>query len=307
MTEALTTRRDALTAFLDHAAGTPIYTRCFEPGDFEPVRVGTTGNLRADEADLLLDRYYTCGLAVIELGEDPEPESVTRLAAALDLGEPFVPPMYRAAGMGSLFGAAGVNVLAARASAGEHESHPAFEAANGQELHSDGTLQEIGVVKTSVLLCRTPAAEGGESTIFNAVGAFVSLARENVAAAEALMSDCLRRTATYGTERASHLGPAFAIRDGGLVSRYSVTATDSWESANGDGDTLASACLFMRELATPSSGYFASFTLGPRQGLILANDKVSHGRTTYRDDGERVRTMFRGLFLKRPRRLVGET
>lgn len=278
-----------------------IYHHRLSVADIEAVPISSTMYLSIEEARSLNEQYNRAGFVVYEhIEEEPSAESVERLAMALDLGAAFVPPMYKGTGASATYTASGINCISAQLNSATQTNHPAFQATNGQALHSDGTLQPIGYVKTSLLLCATPAAEGGESTIFNAVAAFHALSHENPAAAQVLMTDCLRRTQNYGGRNDTHLGPAFTIRGGELLSRYSITSTDSWTIETEDQRTLIDeACRFMDELARPGTGFWLQFQLNSRQGLIMANDKVAHGRRAYRDAPHSIRKMFRGLYLRR--------
>jgi Taurine catabolism dioxygenase TauD, TfdA family len=259
--------------------------------------------LRAEEACLLIERYKQAGFVVYELScEEPTAESIERLAATLNLGDAFIPPMYRGTTASKTYTLTGINCLSTQGNMEILANHPAFQAPNAQRLHADGTLQPIGWIKTSILLCVIPAMEGGDSIIFNSVAAFVALAQKNPSAARALMTNCLRRTQNYGEDRATHLGPAFSLNAGEIISRYSLTLTDSWDPETEElRDEIEYACRFMDELAQPESGFWLQFRLESRQGVIMANDKISHGRTSFRDGPGSNRKMFRGLYTRRPR------
>ncbi|MGW9164911.1 hypothetical protein ACWGPZ_26670 [Priestia megaterium] len=55
----------------------------------------------------------------------------------------------------------------------EEGPHRAFQTNNEQKIHCDGTLEVIGKIKTSLLLCATPSSVGKETVIFNSVAAFM--------------------------------------------------------------------------------------------------------------------------------------
>lgn len=291
---------DDLDAFLGDAGTRGIYATALDDDLLHsPVRLRSADQPENAEMIALLNRYEAYGVAVFELaGTAPDEADVAALAAGLGLGPAFVPPTYRVASTRGLYRRDGLNVLSA--THGDGFSHPAFTTTTGQQLHSDGTVQPIGVVRTSILLCLSQAADGGDSVLFNSVAAFCRLAQEDLAAARALTTDCLRRTATVGTIDESLLGPAFALQHGRLVSRYSVTHTESWEFPVGtDVPALRRALARMDELSAPGSDLRAELRLAPGQGLIMANDQIAHGRTAYRDAPGHVRTMVRGLFLGR--------
>ena len=63
---------------------------------------------------------------------------------------------------------------------------PPSAVPTGQRMHTDGTLQDIGEVKASVLVCEAAAAEGGATMLFNTSAAFAELIMTDPAAAVAL-------------------------------------------------------------------------------------------------------------------------
>jgi Taurine catabolism dioxygenase TauD, TfdA family len=175
--------------------------------------------------------------------------------------------------------------------------HPAFATRAGQRVHSDGTLQHIGEVKTSLLACRSPASYGGESILFNSTAAFAALATRDEPAAAALMGEAvLVRTANIN-DGDSMAGPAFALHGDQLLSRYSVTATDTFQAAGVDPAALNRGLIFLLHHAHPGSPHYLELALSAGQGLLLANDRISHGRRPFRD-GTTPRVMLRALFTR---------
>ncbi|MGH8896505.1 MAG: TauD/TfdA family dioxygenase [Egibacteraceae bacterium] len=200
-----------------------------------------------------VDRYWNTGFAVVRCAEAPTPKRLLDLAGALHLGEVFVPPLYRSGRPGT--GAGGVSTLTVPAQRSGRGRHPSFESTGGQRLHVDGTLQPISV--TTILLCETPAVSGGHTILFNALGAFAELFQVDPEAAVALtMPGCLVRQATYGGCADQTAGPAFAICDGLLVTRYSVDTPSRWEVADGiDEQALHRAVTFMEQASRPHYPY----------------------------------------------------
>lgn len=265
----------------------------------EPVQLGASSALDAGALDELCTRYHKSGFAVFETSDDPSSEAtMMALTEAVGLGEPFVPEMYRLPGTRSLYGASGLNAI----SVGDGgDSHPAFRACSAQPFHCDGTLEEIGFVKSSMLICIAAAETGGETRVFDAVGAFAVLEREDPAAAQSLTSDCLKRVGTVGLVGAMHVGPAFARRDGECLSRYSVTSTDSWVVPNDVcPDDLRAGIDWMETASAWGSSHTVSLRLEERQGILFANDKVAHARGAYTDGPSSVRRLLRGLYRTRP-------
>lgn len=246
-----------------------------------------------------LRRYERHGFAVLQLATGSAgPGTAERLAEVLGLGAPFVPPLYARSGNSS-----GLARISAATNAGTTEAdHPSFGRTDGQRLHVDGTLQEIGLIATSLLVCEAPAAEGGETLLFNSLGAFTQLLSEDPAAAVALtVPGVLVRQANINGSTDAHSGPTFALRGTELVGRFSVSTTDRWEVPAGvDEADLWRAVGFLTCAALPGSSHHARLTLAADQVLLLANSRISHGRTSYRDSETARRCLYRSLHLRHP-------
>lgn len=268
----------------------------------EPVLVCDANGVREHESGEVVDRYERHGFAVIQVGPEPvTPDTLLALAEAFDLGEAFVPPLYRRNGSNPT----SVSRISAASNVGTADAtHPSFGRALGQELHCDGTLQSIGFIKASLLLCESPAAGGGHTTLFNASAAFVQLAAVDMPAAAALMSPgALVRQANINGSTELNVGPVFTLQDGELVCHYCVTDTDSWAVP----DDVAAADLkhgveFLRRAALPGSPLFAQLTLDAGQAIVFDNTRISHGRSPYRDSETARRCLYRSLHVRHPQR-----
>jgi TfdA family taurine catabolism dioxygenase TauD len=269
------------------------------PADrLEAILIQSPGQPTREERGRLLASYRRRGYAWFELGVEPEAAArgIVDLAAALALGQAFVPPLYHAPGTAALYDDLGVNVLAAAEPSRQPACHPTFESRTSLELHTDGTLQALGEIPTTTLFCQTPARCGGESTIFHSVNAFLRLAAGFPELASCLLDDrALVRHATVNGSRASCPGPVFMLRNGEVLSRYSTTPRDQWAFDEVSG--LREAYAALEELVRPP--YLTQIRLAAGQGLLLANDKVAHGRTAF-EDGDEPRRMLRALFRRRP-------
>jgi Taurine catabolism dioxygenase TauD, TfdA family len=246
------------------------------------------------------DPYSAHGFAVVALRGTPAGEdTLLTLSAALGLGEPFVPPLYRLGG-----GAAPtVSRISAASNAETADAdHPSFGRTVGQEFHCDGTLQDIGFVKATVLLCELPAPEGGKSLLFNASAAFARLIAADPAAAVALATPgTLVRQANINGSSEQNAGPVFTVQDGRLVARYCVTDTDRWEVPAGVVEAdLRRGIEFLRRAALPGSPDHLELTLGPGEAIVFDNTRLSHGRSAYRDSPDRRRCLYRSLHLAHP-------
>ena len=243
---------------------------------------------------LITQSYTQRGYALIEVPTSaPISADLVALADALHLGEAFTPPLYA----GSVHTSGGVSRLTAAHGA----THP-FQDRAGQNVHCDGTLQRLGQIPTTVMMCAAGAAEGGGSYLVNLVDAYAELRRlAPDAAAQLAHSTVLTRTSTF-VERQSVTGPAFAEHvPGAWITRYSRTATDAYRSLPGNEEDLERALAFLDAAARPGSAFRTDFTLRRGQSLVLANDRLGHGRTSYRDDPAAPRLLLRGLFTLRPR------
>ncbi|MEU9564077.1 TauD/TfdA family dioxygenase [Streptomyces sp. NPDC048161] len=242
----------------------------------------------------VVDSYQRHGYVLVYVpGVVPSAEHLSDLSAALRLGEVFTPPMYATS---SHTAASGVSRLTA-ASGGDHP----FQDRAGQSVHCDGTLQSLGQISTTFMLCVTEAAAGGVSYLVNLVDAYAELRRVDPEAAEQLAHDtALVRTSTFSSGH-STAGPAFAREaDGSWITRYSRTATDTYHPTPGGEAAMERALKFLDAAARSGSAFRTDFTLRAGQALILANDRLGHGRTAFRDDPSAPRLLLRALFALRP-------
>jgi alpha-ketoglutarate-dependent taurine dioxygenase len=229
------------------------------------------------------------GFAVV--GTDPAldaPSALAALARAFDLGDPYVPELYRRHGNGH-------PLADIKRDAGG--THPGFASDTAQCMHVDGLLEPIGAIRTSLLYCVRPAAEGGRTILFDACAVLERLADSNLEAAEALLADnVLERFATLPGADEAALGPAFRRgNDGRLISRFSDGPTERWIPLAGQEVTLESGLAAMRAAAAHDGPDRISIGLREHEVLILANDRLSHGREAFRSDPQRPRHLVRAL------------
>jgi hypothetical protein len=265
-----------------------------------PIHVPASGLERGIAIRKIVSDYERQGYALFhydghELGHSGE-QAISNLAMWLNLGLPFVPPVYRS-GPSELYKYEGINRVSANPIMSE--SHVGFSSQNELELHTDGTLQRIGEIPSTLLFCVNPAVQGGDTIIFNAVAAFKEIMARHPNFGFALLNErALERHAPIGGRDARSLGPVFAERDDEILNRYSVSQRDFWMFTEVQNLRHARTCL--AELAKPHSPLVAQFRVAAGQGILIANDKVSHGRTSFTDDPMMPRLFLRALFNNRP-------
>lgn len=269
----------------------PLYNHIYTCEDLQIVPIQCVKNLSKNEKRQLSMKYHQAGFVIFKLMNDKaSDESLLDLARNLQLQDPFVPNIYN--NQKGVYNSNGVNLIEIN-----QGYHRAFQTGNSQDLHSDGTLEEIGKVKTSILLCVSPASKGGETTIFNSVAAFnemVNDIRIKSKVKSLLHSKALRRVAVNGNGQDS-IGPAFSIDNKELISRFSLDNTSDWQYGFRNVPNLKEAFTIMGQKVDSNSPFYIETMLKENEGIIMANNKIAHGRKKY-TNGNRKRKMLRGLF-----------
>jgi len=275
-------------------------TATFDSIPPQPVAVNDATHIDRDTAAEIVWRYERNGFSILELVADqPTSKTLEAIASSLHLGDPFIPPLYT---MGAREAHPVARISAAHNAGTDGADHPSFGRTVGQNLHSDGTLQDIGFVKASILVCECAAAEGGETLLFNTSAAFAELIASDQAAAAALATPgTLVRKANINGCTDENSGPVVSVLDGGLVCRYSVTDTDFWAVPDDvDEHDLRRGIGFMAEASQPGGRYHVQLRLAAGQAIVFDNTRISHGRTAYFDSAQQRRCMYRGLYLRHP-------
>lgn len=271
----------------------------------EPIGMSLTSPLSENLKLEMTHRYRKHGYVIVDLdGELITPEHHLYLAESINLGESFIPPLYKLNGHNP----PPVSVISAGVNAGKPDGkHPSFGKTVGQNLHSDGTLQPIGFIKATFMSCRNPASEGGDSIFFDSIGAYSALLQSDRSAALALAHpNALVRRATMHGSNEQCSGPVYAAIGGQLMGRYSVTQTDSLGHVDGADEDLARGMKALSRMAVPGSQYFRTERFKRNQAVIFDNTRISHGRTAYIDDAESPRCMYRTLHLRHPHAIPGD-
>lgn len=262
-----------------------------------PVLVDTILDASRKSIAEIADRYFKFGFAVIHINsETPSPGTVVAIGNLYNLGEPFTPPLYSKGGYKT-------SPISKISTQGYSASHPTFQGDGMVQLHCDGTLQKIGFIKTSVIVCEMQGANGGDSILFNATGAYAELIERDLDAAIAMATHgSLVRQANINGCSDKNIGPVFSVYDGKIICNYSVTATDKFLATSRiNAAALARGVEYMRKASQPGSPYYGEVRLEANQAIMLANTKLAHGRKPYQNAEGFRRCLYRGLFLSYPR------
>jgi hypothetical protein len=152
-------------------------------------------------------------------------------------------------------------------------------------------------IRSMVLHCVRPAAEGGANALLDHEIAYLLLRDRDPEHVRALSApDAMTipaRFDEYGTARAEQTGPVFSVdpHDGRLHMRYTArTRSIRWR--DDERTRAAVACL---ESILADSPYVLCMRMGPGMGLLCAN--VLHNRSGFVDDPDRPRLMYRARYL----------
>ncbi|EWC64477.1 putative taurine catabolism dioxygenase [Actinokineospora spheciospongiae] len=236
------------------------------------------------------------GFAVAALApSQPPDDALAAVAAALGLGTPYIPALYRYPETRA-YSAAYSHI---RSDPGDR--HPGFSTTAGQAWHVDGLLDEIGTIKTTILYCVRAAHRGGDTLLFNSLAAFAELRALDPDAALAMQSPkALNRRSTIPAIGVDADGPVFA-RDsfGAWTTRYTDNDTCTWNFAEGPPGGLRRGLEFLRAAAREPR-YRLAVSLRPGEALIFRNDRLSHGRQPYEDTPAAPRHLIRALYADGP-------
>lgn len=252
-------------------------------GQFEP----SSDKFRRD----VLNTYREFGFVRIETNNLHQPQTVLKkIAREFGLDSAFVPPQYSEDdGLHDKFG---INKIGHKEETSQ--SHEGFLSNEAQPVHVDGTLETIGAVPTTMMLCQSQGTAGGESRIFNSVGAFYELLNKSPELADALCSERALTRSDVDRSGTSVTGPAFGANQYGLTTRFSLDNTSEWNVT--EVNHLGKAKEWMVKKLSQDSPFYTEFQLKPGELLIAANHKISHGRNGYQDKRESRRQLYRAVF-----------
>ena len=250
------------------------------------------------EIEQITKLFTKHGIAVFSAPQLDAATAIHALRDAFDLGESYSPPLYAGT---TAVRADGLSELSVAAAPADGPAHPSFGTTDGQRLHTDGTLQPIGLIRTTILYCEQAAASGGGTYFFNSTGVYERLrARDAEAAAQLERPDVLRRISNIGTDRHIADGPAFAESAGdGLQTRFALSSTDYWNIPDGaEGRALLRGLAYLLDAQIEGSEDFVELNFQPGMGVLFANDRLSHGRRAFTNHHEAPRSVQRGLYTR---------
>ncbi len=276
-----------------------------DTGASERVIVGNPDTMSDGHATAILNKMAVYGYALVRMNStEINQGTITALADKLKLDAPFVPPYYKAFA-GQIEVNKGINTIGSSG----HEpgsdmmsvTHNAFGTTDGQNLHVDGTVQGMGQIKTSIVLCHTRAKEGGLSTFFNSTAAFRELVHNDPDAAIAMMDDRALARAVDTDLANPHVAPVFSLIEGQIYSRFSIDRTSYWENGFQSVPNLKRAYEHFVEKVYDGSPYYKELQLENGEAVIMANAQIAHGRTAYQSYPHAERKMYRALYEAYPR------
>ena len=248
-----------------------------------------------DESRMIRERIEAYGFAIVSLPTGLAAPEIVRTCNRLGFNYVFVPDYLKT--MPGMLEACGMNFIPPYPNPAlpPVSKHKAFLGSQEHPFHVDGAnCPGIGMVKTAVLYCVTPAAQGGESTVFNARAAVRALAREDIDLVAPLF-DPRALTRNGSAELTGVDGPGFAFVNGELKTRYSVDYASHWNCDVVTG--LATALSALEELSKPGSDFYTQTPLEAGELLIMANDAIAHGRLGFSNSDSIIRRMGRVLFF----------
>lgn len=268
----------------------PIYKDIYKHRIFDSVDISLN---RSKSAIGKIKKHYSeNGFAIFDTGNDlVTPEYLERFSFDLGLEKPIVPGVY--ANIDSFSTEKGFNRITNKKI--DRLEHKAFRTTSSQNLHVDGTLEQIGLIKTTLLFCLNQGISGGENNIFNSVGAFYNFLISDFERAKLFFENKTLRRYSH-LNNLEYIGPAFKIVNNKIISRFSFDNTSDWNYGFKNIDGLKDSYLYFMENYVYNDSYHTTIKLNPGQGIIMANDKIAHGRNEFIDSESTQREMIRGLF-----------
>ncbi|SFY07366.1 TauD/TfdA family dioxygenase [Streptomyces atratus] len=255
-----------------------------------------TDLLKPDRTHDMLEAY---GFAVTRspagtVSTEDAHREMAAIRADFGLREPYAPLLYRDRDA----------PLVTEVTRKAGSDHPAFHTGAAQGWHTDGLLEDIGTIRTTLLYCVRPAHGGGRTFLLNAGRVFDELRTEDPEAAEVLLRGTIlgRRSTIPGAVREA-VGPVFAeLGDGHYATRYGEGQVERWYPKDAvEQKSLARALGYFRA-RRDDPDVRIDLLLQAGQCLIFRNDVLAHGRENFTDDPRCPRLLLRSLHTDAPGR-----
>lgn len=165
--------------------------------------------------------------------------------------------------------------------------------------HSDGYYNNHeSKVKSMILHCANPAAEGGINSLIDHEIVFILLYKENPDYISALFDENAMTIPAHYKEdivlREKQSGAVFSFDNDKLHMRYTARKRNIiWK----DDSLILEAKNRLLEICDTDKDYVIEHRLESGQGLICNN--ILHKRTAFKDNGENERLMFRARYYNR--------
>ena len=262
---------------------------CTAPGAAAVVELGDPGALSAVERQALLQALSRHNLVVYR-GPASEAGPALQLALARQLGLQHGDTNW-------LAGEDGISRIT-RSDAPEGRGGFIPYTDRALRWHTDGYYHPAGRrIRSMLLHCVRPAAEGGESALLDHEIAYILLRDAAIGHVRALMAnDAMTIPARLdedGVARAAQAGPVFSVDpvDGRLHMRYTARSR-SIEWKDDTPTRQAAACL--QALLQSELPQLLRLRLEAGMGVVTHN--VLHDRSAFVDDAARPRLLYRARY-----------
>lgn len=263
------------------------------------VEVADPRRLSEGERDALLDRIACASMAIYR-----SPVTAADRALPIRLGAQLGLHRLDANWLADADGISPIAVDPARGDSGDiGEGGGAYIPYTNRAInwHTDGYYHPPQRrIHAMILHCVRDAAEGGDNLLMDHELAYIALRDADPRWIRALMADDAMtipaRQGKAGVQRAAQAGPVFAADagSGALHMRYTArTRSIEWKEDAATRD--AAACL--HELLERAGPHRFGLRLQPGMGLVGHN--VLHARSTFVDDSQRPRLLYRARYLDR--------
>lgn len=247
----------------------------------------------------IIEIFYKQGFVIVDANGEKEPLSL--LAKNIGVGEPIV-SNYNKNYFANKIGKNKESSIGINEKNKDKVHHKVFEETGPLEFHVDGTFSPLAEFKTTLLHCKVKALKGGESTLFNAYEAIKDMESDDINFGLAFRNPkaLLRKSTFTGIDTQFEdcvLG--FDEDYNREAIRVAFDSSGHWEDNYDNVNYLKEA---KEELEKRSfmPKYSLKFTLEEDQVIIMDNTRICHGRMSFENGDDRVRTMVRTVHTLLP-------